>query len=48
MTFRVVREVFGKRRYRGRALVALPVVFFFNLVWAAAEARGHLDILTRR
>lgn len=48
MTFRVLRLVTKKRRYRLRALVALPLIFTFNLVWAAAEAKGHLEMLTRR
>jgi hypothetical protein len=25
--------------------VALPLVFYFNLAWAAAEAKGHLEVL---
>jgi len=28
--------------------VALPLIFYFNLAWAAAEAKGHLEMLTRR
>ncbi|MEP7224517.1 MAG: hypothetical protein ABI783_06135 [Actinomycetota bacterium] len=47
MTFRVVRHVLEKRRRRLRTLVALPLIFYFNLVWAAAEAKGHLEVLTR-
>jgi hypothetical protein len=48
MTFRVVREVTRRRRHRLQLLAALPLVFYFNVVWAAAEARGHLELLTRR
>jgi hypothetical protein len=48
MTFRVLREVAGKRRHRVRALVALPLVFYFATVWAVAEARGHLEVVTGR
>jgi hypothetical protein len=29
-------------------VTALPLVFYFNVVWAAAEARGHFEMLTRR
>jgi hypothetical protein len=47
MTLRVVRRVAGKRRHLLHALLALPLVFAFNLVWAAAEAKGHLEIVTR-
>jgi hypothetical protein len=48
MTLRIFRQVYAKRRHRTRAVAALPLIFFFNVVWAAAEARGHLDILARR
>lgn len=47
MTARVLSEVFGRGRYRMRALAVLPLIFWFNLVWAAAEASGHLDMLRR-
>lgn len=47
MTLRVLRQVAAKRRRRIRALVALPMIFSFNLAWAVAEARGHLDMLRR-
>ena len=47
MTWRVLRQVFRKRRYRLRALASLPLIFSFNLVWAYAEARGHFDMLRR-
>jgi hypothetical protein len=47
MTLRVLRHVFGKGRYRGRALLALPVIVGYNGVWAYAEARGHADMLRR-
>ncbi len=45
MTKRVLSEVFRRRRHRLRALAALPLTFWFNLAWAAGEARGHLDAL---
>ncbi len=48
MTYRVIRQVAAKRRHGGSALVALPLIVFFNAVWAFAEARGHLDELTQR
>jgi hypothetical protein len=48
MTLRVLRQVLGKGRYRGRALRALPVILAYNAVWAYAEARGHADLLRRR
>jgi hypothetical protein len=48
MTLRVVRLVFGKRRARLRLAVALPALVAFNVIWAASEARGHLDVLLGR
>jgi hypothetical protein len=48
MTLRVLRQVFGKGRYRGRALLALPVIVAYNAVWAYAEALGHADMLRGR
>jgi hypothetical protein len=48
MSSRVLRIVLRKRRYRGRALVTLPIILWFNLVWAYAEARGNLDLLRDR
>lgn len=48
MTLRVLRQVFGKGRYRGRALLALPVIVAYNVVWAYAEALGHADMLRGR
>jgi hypothetical protein len=48
MTLRVFSQVAAKRRFRLRALAALPLIFFFNTVWATAEARGHLDVLMQR
>lgn len=48
MTMRVVRNVFAKRRHRGRAIAALPIIFAQNIVWAWAEALGHLDALRGR
>ena len=48
MTLRVLRHVSSKRRWRVRALTALPVIFSFNVAWAWAEALGHLDMLVQR
>src|SRR5579864_2855150 len=48
MTYRIVAEVTRRRRLRLRLLAALPMIFVFNLAWAVAEARGHLDMLLRR
>jgi hypothetical protein len=45
LTARILRETQQRRRLRGRALVALPLVLWFNAAWAAGEARGHLDAL---
>jgi hypothetical protein len=47
MSWRVLSRVLQRRRYRLRALAVLPLIFWFNLVWASAEARGHLDMLRR-
>jgi hypothetical protein len=47
MTLRVLRQVFAKRVYRSRALLALPVIVAYNAIWAYAEARGHADMLRR-
>ena len=48
MTYRVVREVVSRRRHRAKLVVALPLVFFFNVVWAVAEGLGHVEMLARR
>ena len=48
MTYRVIGQVAAKRRHGRAALTALPLIFFFNAVWAVAEARGHLEELTQR
>jgi hypothetical protein len=42
LTLRMLREVWSRGRYRGKALLALPLILLFNLAWAAGEARGHL------
>jgi hypothetical protein len=47
MTQRVLRQVFARGRFRSRALAALPFIFLFNVVWAGAEASGHLEMLRR-
>jgi hypothetical protein len=48
MTGRLARHVFVKRRHRARLVASLPLVFALNSVWAYAEARGHLDMVTAR
>jgi hypothetical protein len=48
LTLRILRRVFAKGRYRGRALASLPYIFLFNLVWAGAEAFGHAETVLRR
>lgn len=48
MTFRVLQLVFRKGRHRRKALAATPLILSFNVVWAAAEARGYVDVLGRR
>src|SRR5258707_4813370 len=48
MTLRVLQNVFAKKRYRSEAIAALPIIFAQNVVWAYAEARGHLDLLRAR
>jgi hypothetical protein len=45
LTARILRETQRRRRLRTRALLALPLVLWFNAAWAAGEARGHLDVL---
>jgi hypothetical protein len=45
LTLRVLREVAGKRRFRVRALAALPLIFLFDVAWAAGEAAGHAAAL---
>jgi hypothetical protein len=47
LTARILRDVFTRGRYRLRALAALPLIFGFNVAWAAAEAAGHLDMVRR-
>jgi hypothetical protein len=48
MTVRVLREAQRRRRLRGQALLALPVILWFNLAWAVGEAAGHVDALRGR
>lgn len=48
MSWRVLRLVLRKKRHRGRVLATLPVIFWFNLVWAYGEARGYVDLLRGR
>ena len=48
LTIRVLRQVFGKQRYRTRVLLALPLIFVFDIAWAAGEAVGHVRVLRGR
>jgi hypothetical protein len=48
MTMRVLQKVFAKKRHRAQALASLPIIFALNVVWAFAEARGHLELVTGR
>lgn len=48
MTARVLKRVFARRRLRLRAVAVLPWIVAFNVVWAYAEARGHLDVARGR
>lgn len=48
MTSRVLKQVFAKKRYRAEAIAALPLIFAQNVVWAYAEALGHIDVLRTR
>jgi hypothetical protein len=45
---RTTREVFLRRRFRSRFLVALPTLILFDVAWAAGEAMGHVDTLRQR
>jgi hypothetical protein len=44
LLLRTGREVFA----RGRFLLSLPVLFAYDVAWAAGEALGHLDTLRGR
>jgi hypothetical protein len=48
MTGRVLGRVFARRRCRLRALLVSPWILSFNVVWAFAEAQGHVDVLRGR
>ncbi len=48
LTIRVLRQVFGKQRYRARVVLALPLIFTFDIAWAAGEAVGHVHVLRGR
>jgi hypothetical protein len=45
MTLRVYRELGSRGRFGLRPLVAAPLVFTYNLIWAMAEARGYVDVV---
>jgi hypothetical protein len=48
LVLRTAREVFRRRRYRGRFLLSLPVLLAYDVAWAAGEAVGHAGSLRRR
>jgi hypothetical protein len=48
LTLRILRQVWGRRRHRTRALLAFPLILLFNVAWALGEARGHLAAAVRR
>jgi hypothetical protein len=48
LLLRVLRTVFARGRHRARALLSLPWMLWFDVEWAAGEARGHLDALAGR
>ena len=48
MTTRVLGRVFARRRHRFTALLVTPWIVAFNVVWAFAEAEGHVDVLRGR
>lgn len=48
LSARVLRETQRRRRFRARALAALPLILFFDCAWAAGEALGHVDALRRK
>jgi hypothetical protein len=43
LAYRTGREVFARRRLRGRFLASLPPLLVFDGAWAIGEARGHFD-----
>ena len=45
LLLRVLQTVFARGRHRLRALLALPWMVWFDVAWAAGEARGHLEAL---
>jgi len=47
LALRVLQTVFARGRHRLRAVIVLPWMAWFNVAWAAGEARGHLDALVR-
>ncbi|HST25213.1 MAG TPA: hypothetical protein VLJ76_04420 [Gaiellaceae bacterium] len=48
LAVRTAREVFSRGRFRRQFLVALPLLFVFDVAWSIGEARGHLDVLRGR
>jgi hypothetical protein len=48
LAWRVLRETGRRKRLRGRALAALPLILAFDSAWAAGEALGHIDALRGR
>jgi hypothetical protein len=42
LLLRILRQVLGKRRHRGKLLLSLPMVLIFLSAWAAGELTGML------
>lgn len=40
---RIVRQVLGKRRHRGKLFTSLPILVLFLLAWTGGELIGHLE-----
>jgi len=48
LVVRTAREVLSRGRFRGRFVLSLPVLFAYDIAWAAGEALGHVDTLRGR
>lgn len=48
LLLRQAGAVLAKGRHRGSLVASLPAMLAYDLAWAVGEARGHLDVLTRR
>jgi hypothetical protein len=45
LALRTAKEVFARRRYRGRFLLSVPALLAYDAAWAAGEAVGHVQTL---